>query len=120
MQPLPPNPPVPSAIQTLAFWRDPHSFLEWCRRRYGTSFTVNSFGMPPLVFMSDPVDIRTIVNAPADILHPGAGGGVIAPLVGERSFMLADEDDPLVGRRAILPALHRGAVHDHADTVEAI
>lgn len=117
---LPPSPQLPSAVQTLAFWRHPHAYLAWCRRRYGKTFVVNPVGMPPLVFMSDPADIQAIVRAPADILHPGTGGAVITPLVGEQSFMLADEDEHLRGRRTIMPAFHQQAVADHADMVREI
>ena len=116
----PPSPSLPSAIQTLAFWRHPHAYLEWCRRRYGSRFTVNAVGMPPMVFMSDPADVKTIVGAPADVLHPGAGGRAVAPLVGDGSFMLAEEDKHLVGRRAILPAFHHRVVHEHAGMVREI
>ena len=117
---LPPSAPLPSAIQTLAFWRHPHAYLEWCRRRYGSRFTVNAVGMPPMVFMSDPADIKAIVGAPANVLHPGAGASVIAPLVGAGSFMLAEEDEHLIGRRAILPAFNHRAIHEHANMVQEI
>ncbi len=112
---MPPSAPLPSAIQTLAFWRHPHAYLEWCRRRYGSRFTVNAVGMPPMVFMSDPADIKAIVGAPANVLHPGAGARVIVPLVGAGSFMLAEEDEHLRGRRAVLPALNHRVIHKHAD-----
>ena len=118
--PQPPSPPLPSAIQTLAFWRHPHAYLEWCRQRYGGRFTVNAVGMPPLVFLSDSADIKRIVGAGADILHPGAGASVIAPLVGAGSFMLAEEEEHLAGRRAILPAFHHRVVHEHAEMVREI
>jgi cytochrome P450 len=114
---LPAGPPLPAAIQTLAFWRDPHAYLEWCRRRYGSRFTVKAVGMPPMVFMSSPADIKAIVAAPASILYPGAGAGVIAPLVGARSFMLAEEDEHLIGRRTLLPAFHHRVIHEHVDMV---
>ena len=109
---------LPAAIQTLAFWRHPHAYLAWCRRRYGGRFTINAVGMPPMVFMSEPADIKAIVAAPADVLHPGAGAGVIAPLVGDGSFMLADEDEHLSGRRVILPAFQRRAIDEHRDMVK--
>lgn len=117
---LPSDPPLPAAIQTLAFWRDPHAYLECCRRLYGERFTVNAVGMAPLVFMSRPADIKAIVQAPADILHPGAGGSVITPLVGEGSFMLAEEDEHLAGRRAVMPAFHRRVVDEHTEVVQEI
>lgn len=117
---LPPSAPVPSALQTLAVWRDPHRYLAWCRKRYGSRFTIHALGLAPLVFMSDQKDIMAIVRAPADILHPGAGASVIAPLVGEGSFMLADEDAHLEGRRAILPAFQHSRVREHTEMVNDI
>lgn len=117
---LPPSAPVPSTLQTLAVWRDPHRYLAWCRKRYGSRFTIRTLGLPPLVFMSDQKDIMAIVRAPADVLHPGAGATVIAPLVGEGSFMLADEDAHLDGRRAILPGFQHSRVREHAAMVNDI
>ena len=116
----PPSPALPSALQTLAFWRHPHAYLEWCRRRYGRRFTVNAVGMPPMVFMADPADIKAIVAAPANVLHPGAGGRAIMPLVGEESFMLAEEEEHLSGRRTILPAFHHRRISEHAGMVREI
>ena len=116
----PPSPALPSALQTLAFWRHPHAYLEWCRRRYGNRFTVNAVGMPPMVFMADPADIKAIVAAPAKVLHPGAGGRAIMPLVGEESFMLAEEEEHLSGRRTILPAFHHRRISEHAGMVREI
>jgi cytochrome P450 len=110
---------MPSLLQTFAFWRDPHAYLRWCRRRYGSTFTMRPMGKPPLVFMSEADDIRAIVAAPADVLRPGEGGAVIAPLVGCDSFMLADGDEHLAGRRRVLPGLRRQRVTAHADIVRA-
>lgn len=117
---LPPHAPLPSAVQTLAFWRDPHLYLRLCRRQYGPRFTITPTGKPPLVFTSDPSDIRSIVRAPADILHPGAGGAVIAPLVGRGSFMISEGERHLAGRRAVLPGFHRQRVGEHAEMVRDI
>ncbi len=111
--------PLPSAVETFAFWRDPHAYLRWCRQRYGSTFTMTPLAKPPLVFMSEADDIRAIVTAPADVLLPGQGGAVIAPLVGRDSFMLADGDDHLAGRRRILPGFQRQRVSAHTDMVSA-
>jgi cytochrome P450 len=118
--PLPPSAPLPSILQTLSFWRDPHGYLGWCQRRYGNTFTIDPVGSPPLVFMSKPADIRAIVSAPADVLHPGEGGLAIAPLVGSESFMLAEENEHLEGRRSTLPAFHQKVVHKHVKMVQEI
>jgi cytochrome P450 len=98
-------------------WRSPFAYLERCRRRYGSRFTIRATGFPPLIFLSDPKDVRALIGAPADVLHPGEGGSTIAPIVGENSFMLLDEDRHLSARKAILPAFHAKVVQQHADLV---
>jgi cytochrome P450 len=107
---LPPTAPHPSAVQTLGCRCSPFNYLEWCHKRMGDSFTVYPLNMPPLVFLSDPGDIRAIVSAPADVLHPGAGSAPITPLIGEQAFILREEDEHLCGRNATVPAFHRDMV----------
>lgn len=111
---------LPAPLQTYLFWRDPHRYLQRSRTRYGQVFAITPVGEDPLVFLADPNEIAAVLNAPADVLHPGAGGAVIAPLVGERSFMIADEASHLAGRRAILPALKRQVASRHAAMIDSV
>jgi cytochrome P450 len=114
---LPPGSSLPPAAQTFAIWRSPFSYLERCRRRYGSRFTTNMTSHPPLVFLSDLDDIKAMLTAPAEVLHPGEGGATIMPIVGEDSFMLLDEDEHLNGRKLVLPSFHVKAVRDHTELV---
>jgi cytochrome P450 len=117
---LPPALPIPPALQTLGcrFW--PIAYLEWCRARFGDRFTVYPVDMPPLVFLSHPQDIRAVVSAPADVLHPGAGSAIIAPLIGEQAFILCEEEEHLCARNATLPAFHHKVVQEHTAIVAEI
>ncbi len=117
---LPPGLRLPACAQTFAFWRWPFAYLERCRARYGSRFTLRATSHPPLVFLSDPDDIKAVLAAPAHVLHPGEGGATITPIVGEGSFMLLDEDEHLNGRKAFLPAFHATVVQRHADVVAEI
>ncbi len=115
---LPPAAPLPSALQTIACRLRPLEYLEWCRRRLGRRFTVRPLDMPPLVFLSDPNDIRAVVTAPMTVLHSGVGAALTAPLFGETSFMLLLEERERKNRRdTIMPAFHRQAIAEHADMV---
>jgi cytochrome P450 len=58
-----------------------------------------------------------MVTAPADVLYPGEGGAIIAPIVGESSFMLRDEQEHLDGRKGMLPGLHAKLVRQHDELV---
>jgi len=76
--------------------------------------------MPPLVFLSNPRDIRAVVSAPADVLHAGAGSAIIAPLIGEQAFILCEEDEHLCARNATVPAFHHKVVQAHSEMVADI
>jgi cytochrome P450 len=117
---LPPGSRLPSALQTFAFWKWPLGFLERARGRYGSSFTLRAIGYPPLVFVSDPEDLRTIFGAPCETLRAGEGSMTLMPLIGESSFMLCDGEEHLAGRRAVLPAFHNRAVQGYAELVSAL
>jgi cytochrome P450 len=114
---LPPTAPLPAALQTLACRRWPLGYLERCRARYGNSFTVYPIDMPPLVFLSDPQDVRVLLAASPSVLHAGAGGAVVTPLFGESSFVLREQEEHRCGRNAVLAAFQRKAIAGHAEMV---
>jgi cytochrome P450 family 135 len=117
---LPPTAPLPAILQTLACRLRPLEYLHWCRDRIGARFTVQPTLMPPLVFLSDPAEIRATVTAPLDVLHGGKGAELTAPLFGYGSFLLRDEDDYLALRNTITPAFHNHLVNDHRPMVNAL
>jgi cytochrome P450 len=117
---LPPAAPLPAALQTLACRLWPLAYFERCRARYGERFTVRPVDMPPLVFLSNPQEIRAVLNAPPTVLHTGVGGGVVAPLFGNDSFMLHEEEEHMCGRNSIQPAFRRRAVLEHAETIAQV
>jgi tetraprenyl-beta-curcumene synthase len=104
---LPPSPPHPAIVQTLAGRWSPYTYVEECQAVCGDRFTLYPLNMPPHVFFAGQADIQTILTGDATALHPGAAGSIVAPVAGERSFMLHEEDAHLWGRRAVTPAFHR-------------
>ena len=107
---LPPGMPLPTSILTYMYWRSPLLYMERCQARYGKCFTHRMTSFPRLVFLSDPAEVKIMLTAPADVLHPGEGGIKIEPIVDHNSFMLLDEREHLHGRRAVLPALQKSAI----------
>ena len=103
---LPPGPRTPSAVQTMGWWLRPISFLERNRARYGKRFTIRLMGERVFVMLSDPADVKQIYTAPPDVLHPGEGARVLAPVVGQNSVILLDGDAHLSQRKLMLPAFH--------------
>src|ERR1019366_4608392 len=96
---LPPGPRMPVLLQTLGFWSRPTGFLERCRSRYGTPFTIRLFGQAPFVMISDPEAIKELFQAPPDVLHPGEGACILEPIVGKHSVILLDEGAHLQQRK---------------------
>jgi cytochrome P450 len=119
---LPPSGPFPATLQTLACRFSPYAYFEYCQAHLGDRFTIYPLDLPPLVFFADPSEIKAVLSGSPSDLHPGAGANMIAPVIGERSFMLLEEEEHIGGRRNITPAFHQQMVAEQtamlADTVE--
>ena len=107
---LPPGPSLPPVVQTLGFVTRHTGFLERNRRRYGSCFTVRVIGGGPIVMISDPQEIKELMTAPPEVLHPGEGAKVIESVVGPTSVIVLDEDAHLEQRKLMLPPFHGEAL----------
>lgn len=117
---LPPSPRLPSTIQTAWMFNDSFGLLERMRSRHGSRFTLRALARPPLVFIADPEEAAAVLAAPPDVLAPGEGGRTILPIVGERSFMLADGEMHRHGRARLARAYTAEAVGRHGETVREL
>lgn len=113
-----PGLPLPAPLLTYIYWRWPFAYMKCCQAAYGKVFEHRMTSFPRLVFLSDHTEVKAVLSAPADILHPGEGGATIAPIVGSRSFMLLDEEEHLRGRRAVLPAFRKDALDPESEWLE--
>lgn len=113
----PPGPRWPAVAQTVAFNKWPFAFLDNGKKRYGKRFTMRTTSTPPLVFLSDPADIKELFATSADVLRPGEGATTIEPIVGDGSFLLMDGDEHLRARRDVAPSMHKGVAQGHSEMV---
>jgi cytochrome P450 len=90
----------------ISAWTRPAASFERMRRRYGTRFTVRLPAQPPIVVLSNPDEIKELLTAPPDVIHPGEGARLLEPVVGPNSVILLDEDAHLEQRKLLLPAFH--------------
>jgi cytochrome P450 len=114
---LPGQIPIPAALQTFLFWRAPFRYLLYCRGRYGPTFTLKATSHPPLIFISESQEIRSLMAAQEDVLRAGEGGANVSPIVGEASFMLSDGPEHRIGRQKALAAFRAQVVQQHAGAI---
>jgi hypothetical protein len=110
---LPPGPSMPSAMQTLGIWSRPTAFLESCRARYGTPFTLQiRVPSTPFVMIANPDEIKQVFMAPADVLWAGEGSSSIEKYTGQTGLACLDEDKHLSRRRLVNRSVQGEAVQN--------
>jgi cytochrome P450 len=102
-----PGPSLPALAQTALYAADPLGSIERWSRKYGDTFRTRFTGVGELVFTSSPDHIRTIFNAPPDVLEAGPENAGLTPVVGKRSVLVLDGDDHARQRRTVVPLFHR-------------
>jgi cytochrome P450 len=117
---MPPGPRLPYWLQTLLVWDHTESFLRWCRRRYGPTFTLHAYPNKQAVYVTEPADIKAVFAADPEVLKAGEANAILGPVLGRRSILLADGDEHLRRRRLMLPFFHGESVKRYGDLVGAI
>lgn len=103
---LPPGSRMPAVLQTIGWWSRPLAFMTRRQRKLGSPFVLKLLGQPIFVTLTDPADIRALLTAPPDVLHPGEGARLLEPIVGPNSVILLDEAVHMEQRKLMLPAFH--------------
>lgn len=103
---LPPGPPWPQAVQTLAWITRPVPFMERASRRYGDAFTVRLAQVGTFVFTTDPDALKSVFTAGPDRLRAGEANVALEPVLGNRSVLLLDGKEHIRQRRLMLPPFH--------------
>ncbi len=119
--PLPPGPPEPAAIQMFEWVARPTALLRRCQARYGEPFTLKiAWSDAPMVFISDPAEIKRVFAAPQDVLRGGESSSVLEPFAGPHSILLLHGAEHLRQRKLMLPPFHGEALARWRDTIAAL
>jgi len=111
---LPPGPPWPALVQTIALFRFRHWFHPWLRKNYGPSFTIHMLpGGRPFVLFTRPEDIKEIFAGDPEVFHAGKGNSVLGPVMGEHSLLLQDGGDHKRARKLLMPAFNGHALRSY-------
>jgi cytochrome P450 len=104
---LPPGPRAPAAVQTYEWVARPTTLMRRAQARYGEPFTLRlAWSDAPMVFTSDPAEIKRVYAAPPDQLRAGASSAFLEPFAGPRSILVLDGEEHLRERRLMLPPFH--------------
>ncbi len=108
---LPPGPPLPrlpaSLYTAIGFWSRRLPFLERCRARYGTPFTLWMRLPPvPLVWFDEPEHAKGVFQAPPDVLHVGNGSFELEHFFGRTGLAYMEEEEHLARRKLVNRSTH--------------
>jgi cytochrome P450 len=113
---LPPGSRLPTLVQTVLFASHRKTYVPRLRRRYGDVFTIRLVpSSRVVVVLSRPDHIREIFSTPPTVAHAGEGNTVLAPIMGDHSLLLLDDDDHVRMRRQLMPAFNGHALRSYAD-----
>ena len=108
---LPPGPSAPSAIQTAEWVARPTVLMRRAEARHGDPFTLRlAWQDAPMVFTSDPAEIKRVYAAKPSALHAGESSAFLEPFAGPRSILVLDGDEHMRERKLMLPPFHGEAL----------
>jgi cytochrome P450 len=117
---LPPGPRLPVAAQSIAWILRPTQMMDRCARRYGDTFTYRIARVGPLVFISDPDDVKAVFTGSPRRLHAGEANVILEPVLGSESILLLDEDRHMRQRKLMLPAFHGERLQRYREQMEEV
>ena len=118
---LPPGPREPSALQTCEWVARPTTLMRRAQARHGEPFTLRlRWSDAPMVFTSDPAEIKRVYAAPADELRAGASSAFLEPFAGPRSILVLDGEEHMRERKLMLPPFHGAALQGWRETMARV
>jgi cytochrome P450 family 135 len=117
---LPPGPRAPLPVQSWLAWNRTIPFFAANRRKYGPMYTIRALPWRRAVVVDDTALVKQIFTGDPAVYHAGDGNSLLAPVLGERSVLVIDEDEHLRARKRLLPPFHGESVRRYGEIVERI
>ncbi|HEV3048464.1 MAG TPA: cytochrome P450 [Solirubrobacteraceae bacterium] len=117
---LPPGPPLPTAVQTVLWFRRAQWFMDRCQARYGDMFTLKVANEGTWVMTSDPEVVKQVFTGDPRLLHAGEGNRVLLPVLGPNSVLLLDDDQHMRQRKLLLPPFHGKRMQRYGELMSAL
>src|SRR5687768_14903801 len=108
---------MPKPLQTARLLARPLPFFEYCRRRYGGTFTVRVLRTGTFVFISDADSIKRLFAADkVNTIAPGRTL-ILEPLLGAKSVLLLEGSEHMRRRKLMLPPFHGERMRSYEETI---
>jgi cytochrome P450 len=105
-------------VQTLWYTFDQPGFFARCRRQFGSTWTLQLPGFPPVVITTDRDAIKRLFTGdPAKRRH---GNDLLRRILGDSSLMLLEPTEHLARRRLELPPFHGQAVRRYGARIRQL
>jgi cytochrome P450 family 135 len=115
---LPPGPTAPGAVQMYRWMFRPIPFMESCRQRYGSMFTIRLGGSNEILVVADPAHAMDVLAGDPRVFDSGAANLLFRPVVGEYSLLLLDGDAHMRHREIMLPHFKPSHVGTFTEAIE--
>ena len=121
MPSLPPGPKGPPFWQSARYLTRPLDFFQEQVDTHGPTFTLHLAGLPPLVMLTTPADLKSLFTAPAEVMHAGEANAMgFGPVVGTRTHFVLDRESHLERRRLMLPPFHGDRMHEYGEAMAEV
>ncbi len=117
---LPPGPRLPTAAQTMVWFRRAQWLMSQCQARFGDMFTLRILHEGPWVMVSNPAHVKQVFTGDPRVYHAGEGNRILLPIVGEHSVLLLDERQHLEQRKLLLPPFHGRRMQRYGDLMAEV
>lgn len=114
---LPDGSKAPALIQLINWLIRPFEYLEECREKYGDIFTMRLLGLPPLVFIANPIGIKEIFSTDPKQFDVGRTNDLGRPILGNNSLIIMDGSRHKRERKLLMPPFHGEKVKSYAASI---
>ncbi len=114
-----PRPRIPGPLLAAEYWFRPARFLDRCEK-LGDRFVLSMPGVPPLVCVTSPADVKAAFTGDQTALHFGEGLKMMAPheiVLGRTSITIKDDEEHLRDRRMQAPHFVGGKLDAYVPTI---
>jgi cytochrome P450 family 135 len=103
---LPDGPRLPTAAQSVIWFRKAQWLLDTCQARFGDMFTLKIANEGTWVVTSNPNTVKQVFTGDPRLLHAGEANHILLPVLGPNSVLLLDDGAHLRQRKLLLPPFH--------------